>query len=92
MEVFNDCADVSYKNVRAASDGLVALSDPTLLISVITAVMLIGLDHSLDCIVHNDEKEWASILWSISIWIDTKSSLVPGGYRLPIRVNPIDEI
>ena len=45
----------------------IALSEPLSLISVITAVMLIGLNHSLDCIVHNDEEEWASILRSISI-------------------------
>ena len=41
---------------------LVALIKPSSLMPVITAVMLIGLDQSLDCIVHNDEEEWASFL------------------------------
>ena len=46
---------------------LVALSEPSSLMRVITAVMLIGLNQFLDCIVHNDEEERALILGSLSI-------------------------
>ena len=51
----------------ALATELVALSEPSSLMPVITAVMLIGLDQSLYCIVNNDEEEWASILGSFSI-------------------------
>ena len=69
----------------ALATELVALSEPVSLMSVIKAVMLIVLDQSLDCIVHKDEDEWASILGSFSIWIATKSIEVPSGCRLPLR-------
>ena len=46
---------------------IVVLSEPSSLMPVITAVMVIGLDLSLDSIVHNDEEKWALILRSISI-------------------------
>ena len=51
----------------ALATELVALSEPYSLMPVITAVMLIVSDQSLDCIVHNEEEEWASILGSFSI-------------------------
>ena len=63
----------------ALATELVTLSDPSSLMPVITAVMLIGLDKSLDCIAHNDVEEWASILGSFSIKIETKSIVVPSG-------------
>ena len=68
MAVSNDKANLLIEEtfVPQATE-LVALKDPSSLMPVITAVMLIGLDQSLDCIVHNYEEPWASILRSISI-------------------------
>ena len=76
----------------ALAEGLVALRDPSSLMSVITTVMLIGLDQSRDCIVHNDEEEWSSILGSFSIWFETKSIVVPSGCRLSLRGILVEEI
>jgi hypothetical protein len=70
---------------------LVVLSDPSSLIPVITAVILINLDQSLDCIEHSDELELTSKPRSTSIWFDTKSIVVPNGCRLPSRGKPIDD-
>lgn len=58
---------------------LVVLSEPSSLIPVITAVILISLDQSLDCIEHSDELELTSKPRSTSIWFDTKSIVVPNG-------------
>ena len=63
--VSNVWADVSIQTTfEALATELVALSEPYSLMPVVTDVMLIGLDQSLDCIGHNDEEEWASILGS----------------------------
>lgn len=92
MAVFNDCAEVSISTtfVPEATE-LVVLSEPSSLMPVITAVMLISLDQSLDCIEQSEDEELASMLRSISIWFDTKSIVVPSGCRLPSRGNPIEE-
>jgi hypothetical protein len=92
IAVFKDCADVSISTtfVPDATE-LVVLKDPSSLMPVITAVMLMSLDQSLDCIEHSDEAELASMLRSISIWFETKSMVVPSGWRLPSRGNPIED-
>lgn len=92
IAVLSDCADVSINTtlVPEATE-LVVLKDPSSLMPVITAVMLMRRDQSLDCIEQSDDDECASLLLSISIWFETKSIVVPRGCKLPRRGNPIDE-
>ena len=52
---------------------IAALSEPFSLMPVITAVMLIGFYQSIDSNVRSHEEEWASILQSIFVCIETKS-------------------
>lgn len=68
IAVFRDCADVSISTtfVPDAME-LVVLSDPSSLIPVITAVMLMSLDQSLDCMEHREDVEVTSWGRSVSI-------------------------
>ena len=64
---------IYYRNLYTFHVVDCSAHEPFSLMPVITAVMLIGFDQSIDINVHSHEEEWTSILRSIFVCIETKS-------------------